>query len=88
MSEKRIVQVFICDPTEEVPLDKALLFRGDQKFTDLTDQELFFEVDIKTIIDSHNAFRATVLRKGSDKKFLDPIRIRDLKMVVVNVAGF
>src|SRR5690349_21017651 len=40
-NQRRIIQVFIADPDQNVPLDSALLYRGDQKLTDLTDQELF-----------------------------------------------
>lgn len=87
LSQKRIVQVFVCDPDDNIPLDKALLYKGDPKFTDSTDQELFFEIDIKTILDAHNEFRTTLTKKNSEKK-LDAIRVRDLKMVVVNVAQF
>ena len=44
---RRIVQVFIADPNINVPLENSLLYQGEQKFTDLTDQELFYEIEIK-----------------------------------------
>lgn len=87
---RRLVQVFIADGNENVPLEKALLYKGEPRFTDLTDQELFFEIDIKTILEEHNKYRATVV----DKKFkdriehLEPAKIRDLKMTVVLIAQF
>src|SRR5262249_38247061 len=58
---RRLVQVFIADPNENVPLDKALLYSGTQKLTDLTDQELFFEIDIKSILEAHNAERVKIV---------------------------
>lgn len=87
---RRIVQVFIADTDENVPLDKSVLYTGTQKLTDATDQELFFEVPIKEILDKHNAYRATLVNKKVKERteYLEPVRIRDLKMVVVEVAKF
>lgn len=88
--KRRIVQVFIVDPDEGVPLVDSVLYSGEQKLTDLTDQELFFEVDIKSLLDAHNTKRAALFKKDvkDRKEPLDPARIRDLKMIVVNVATF
>jgi hypothetical protein len=93
-SQRRIVQVFIADPDENIPLESAVLFKGEQKFTDLTDQELFFELPIKDILDKHNfSCRANLLNKEATKRTgkdikLEPIKVRDLRMVVVNIATF
>lgn len=89
----RIVKVFIADPNENLPLDKRVLYAGDEKFTDLTDQELFFEVPITEILGKHNELRKATLDKKTTEKsgrdvFLEPARVRDLRMVVVNVATF
>lgn len=93
MDRRRLVQVFIVDPDDDLPLEDALLYQGEQKLTDLTDQELFFEIEIKKIMDVHNKKRAKTLDKDTMKvtgkeSFLDPVRIRDLKMTVVEVAVF
>jgi hypothetical protein len=87
---RRLVQVFIADSDENVPLENSLLYTGGQKLTDLTDQELFFEIDIKSILAEHNAKRVTFINKKVKERTeqLEPARIRDLKMVVVTVAGF
>lgn len=90
MAIRRLVQVFIADPNENVPLDQSLLYSGEQKLTDATDQELFFEIDIKGILENHNEKRAKMVDKKVKERveYLEPAKIRDLKMVVVNVAGF
>lgn len=90
MPSRRLVQVFIADPDENVPLDKSLLYSGEQKLTDATDQELFFEIEIKAILEKHNAERVQFINKRVKERteFLEPVKIRDLKMVVVNVATF
>jgi hypothetical protein len=93
MSTARIVKVFIADPNENLPLDKRVLYAGDEKLTDLTDQELFFDVPMAELLAKHNALRATTIDKKQEAKsgrdvFLEPARIRDLKMVVVTVAQF
>lgn len=89
-ASRRLVQVFIADPDENVPLTDCLLYSGDQKLTDLTDQELFFEVDIKSILDTHNAKRTGFVNKAVKERVehLEPARIRDLKMTVVTIASF
>lgn len=93
VSTARIVKVFIADTNDNLPLESRVLYKGDEKLTDLTDQELFFEVPIKELLDTHNAVRAKTQDKKQTEKFgreifLEPARIRDLKMVVVNVAQF
>jgi len=89
-SKRRLVQVFIADPNENVPLEQSLLYRGDQKLTDANDQELFFELDIKDILTKHNEARVKIVDKKVKERteYLEPAKIRDLKMVVVTVAEF
>lgn len=94
MSNRRIVQVYIADPNENVPLEKSLLFQDEKPhLTDLTDQELFFEIDIKNILEKHNEYRVTVKDKESSEGknndvLLEKAKIRDLKMTVVVIAQF
>lgn len=93
MSTARIVKVFIADSNDNLPLDKRVIHSGDEQLTDLTDQELFFEVPIAALLAKHNAVRAATIDKKQAEKFgrdifLEPARIRDLKMVVVTVAQF
>ena len=90
---RRIVQVFIADPNDNVPLEHSVLYKGDQKLTDLTDTELFFEVPMADLLKSHNDKRVKFLDKEATKRSgkdvtLDPVKIRELKMVVVTVAQF
>lgn len=90
---RRLVQVFIADPDPNVPLKSALLYRGELTFTDSTDQELYFEVPVATLLAAHNVERAKWLDREASKRagkdiFLEPARVRDPRMVVVNVASF
>jgi len=90
---RRIVQVFIADTTEDIPLEFGLLYQGEPKFTDLTDEELFFEIGMKGLLDKHNIVREETIDKKATRKsgrdvYLEPARIRDLKMVVVDIAVF
>lgn len=88
--KRRLIKVIIADPDEKVPLDKCLLYSSEEKLTDLNDQELFFEIDIKTILDDHNLVRISILDKTvkERKEYLEPVKVRDLRMVVVTVATF
>lgn len=91
MSERRIVQVFIVDPDEKMPLKESLLYKGDVELTDSTNEELFFEIEIKSLLIEHNKRRREIEDKKADskeKKYLEPIRIRELSMTVVNIAEF
>jgi hypothetical protein len=90
---KRIVRVYLADTDENVPLDKSLLYKSDEKLTDLNDQELYFEIPVKELLDKHNAVRVGIVDKKATQKigkevFLEPVKIRDLKMTVVNIATF
>jgi hypothetical protein len=87
---RRLVRIIIADPDAALPLDKVLLYNGEEKFTDATDQELFFEVDIKSLLEKHNEYRATVVDPESkDKKdFLKKARVRDLRMTVLTITSF
>ncbi|MCK1363513.1 hypothetical protein [Bradyrhizobium sp. 62] len=89
MTTRRVVQVFVADPNDNIPLDDCLLFKGDEKLTDATDQELFFELDIKDLLEKHNEKRIKVIdKKVKDRtEYLEPAKVRDLKMVVVTVAN-
>lgn len=90
---KRIVRVYLADTDENVPLDKSILHATQEKLTDLTDQELFFEMPVQDVLTKHNSLRVTLLdkkataRSGRDT-FLEPVKIRDLKMTVISVASF
>jgi hypothetical protein len=90
MSARRLVKVVIVDPNENVPLNQCILYSGEEKLTDATDQELFFEIDIKQLLDAHNEKRVKVLDKKVKERteYLEPAKIRELKMVVVNIASF
>lgn len=88
--KRRLVKVVIIDPDDKVPLDKCLLHCSDEHLTDLTDQELFFEIDIKNILDKHNEVRTEIVDKTIKERteYLEPVKVRDLRMVVVTVASF
>ena len=88
---RRYVQVFIADPDPKVPLNNCLLYSSEPKMTDLTDEELFFEVEIKRILDEHNEKVRTVTVDKTIKdrtQHLEAARIRDLRMTVVTIAQF
>lgn len=87
---RRLVKVVIVDPNENIPLDQCALYNGAEKITDATDQELFFEIDINNLLTKHNEARVKLIDKKVKERteYLEPAKIRDLKMVVVNIASF
>lgn len=93
MAKRRLAKVFIVDTDENIPLDNAILYESEEKLTDATDQELFFEIDIQSLLKDHNEIRAKVKDKEASKEegetvYLEPIRIRDLKMIVTTSLEF
>ena len=86
----RRVQVFIADTDTNVPLADRILYESQPFTTDLTDQELFYDIEIKTILEAHNAKRTKLYDKAvkTRSQMLEPLRIRDLKMTVVTIAQF
>lgn len=93
-TSRRIVQVFIADPNPNVPLEKSIIYQDEKpRLTDLSDQELYFEIPIKGLLDQHNQKRVNWLDKEATKRsgkdaFLEPAKIRDLNMTVVTVVQF
>ena len=85
---RRLVRVIIIDSAETLPLDQAVIYKGDEILTDLNDQELFFEIPINDLLKKHNVDRVNFPEKKGSKEKLDPARIRDLKMNVVTIATF
>lgn len=87
----RIVQVFIADPNENLPLADRLLYKSEQFVTDLTDNELYWDIDdVKGILKAHNEKRVkTVDKSVKDRvQHLEPARIRDLRFHVTTAAQF
>jgi hypothetical protein len=85
---RRIVRVYISDTNENVPIGECLLFKGDEQLTDADDNELFFEIDVKGLLATHNEKRVKYVdKKVKDRtEYLEPAKVRDLKMTVVVLA--
>jgi len=90
----RLVKVFVVDPDASLKVVDRMIYRGEEQLTDKNDQELFFDIDMSKLLASHNEIR----EKTKDKKvkpaadgtitYLEPARIRDLRMQVVVLAQF
>lgn len=90
MGTRRLVQVFIADPDENIPLDQCLIYSGEQKLTDATDQELFFEINMRDLLEKHNENRVKLINKKVKERteYLEPVKIRELEMVVMTIVQF
>lgn len=89
--QDRLVRVIIVDTNKSIPAERRVLHKSEEFFTELSDQELFFEADPVSLLKKHNEYRTTVHDKSSGEKKsknLEPARIRDLHMAVVTVARF
>ena len=85
----RKVQQFLTDPDDNIPLESRVLYEGDVFLTDESDQELIYRVPVQEILTKHNEYRVTVRdRRYKDKEvFLEPARIRDLRLTTVTLAN-
>lgn len=90
MNIRRMVQMYVVDPDEQVPLDKSTLYKCDPFLTDLTDQELWYGINLPNLLKGHNDYRITLVNKKVKERteFLEVIRIKDLSMLVVTLAEF
>lgn len=90
MSERRLVRVVMVDPNDDVPTEIALLYDSKEVFTDKTDQELYFDIPVADLLESHNDKRTKIVDKKVKERteYLEPARIRDLKMLVITLAKF
>lgn len=91
--KRRLVQMFIVDPDRNLDVKDCVLHQTDPQLTDLTDQELFYELEIKSLLKKHNELRAKTLdKKRSEAKdkdvYLEAIRIKDLRMIVQTLVEF
>jgi hypothetical protein len=89
----RVVKVLIADTEENLPLHSRLLHSSPEKVTDATDQELYFELPMQELLTKHNEIRIKTRNKQASERagkdiMLEPIRVRDLKMVIVDIASF
>lgn len=88
---RRLVQIYIADTDQSVPLKDCLIYSSGEPFvTDMTDQELYFDIELRSVLEAHNVKRVKLYDKSVTARNvnLEPARIRDLKMSVVTLATF
>jgi hypothetical protein len=88
---RRLVEICIVDPDEDLPAEQSVVYQGERKMTDLIDSELFFELDISEMVKRHNEVRSGVLvddKFTGNKVPLKPVKVRDLRMTVITIASF
>lgn len=91
---RRLIRLLVVDPHPSVPLDQCVLYQSDEKMTDLSDQDLFYEIasELMPKLKAHNEKRVTwnERAKADNEKAvkLEPARISDLTMTTVVIASF
>lgn len=90
---KRYVQVFVVDPDSNVPIKDSILYKSEQFFTDETDMEIRHGLNLTNLLDRHNSKRIKMRNKDASLKFgrdiyLEPLKLRELKIVVSTIARF
>lgn len=80
----RIVDIYVVDTDEDLPVSRRLMKSVTDKFTDESDDALKMTLNID--IDAHNKTRAVFV--DDDDRPLKPIRISDLSVKIVERARF
>lgn len=90
VNKKRLVRVVLVDPNDNIPINRQVLYKGDETYTDQTDEELRYELNLKEILAKHNEYRVTVIDKTVKERtqHLEPARLRDLVFNVIIAAIF
>jgi len=88
-SARRIVRIIISDNHEDILLTNTVLYDSGEITTDQTDQELYFDLDMKGLLEKHNATRTATLDTEYPEStvYLEAARIRDLNMTVITIAA-
>ena len=76
MSSKRIVSVTISDKDPNVPVKDSVLHRETGRITDVSDDQIFMEVDTLGLLKVHNEKRAKMDNDKGGK--LKPIQVENL----------
>lgn len=88
----RLVRVVIADTNKSVPMERRVIYKSEEFYTDLSDVELYYEADVMSLLRKHNEYRTTLIDKATEgnrkERHLDPARVRDLHMAVVTIASF
>jgi len=90
MAQLRKVKQFLVDPSadESLTLEKRILHEGPEFWTDETDQELQHRVPVIDLLKKHNEHRVTVVDKthrGDKERFLEPVKLRHLRLTTVTI---
>lgn len=89
-ARRRLVDIFIVDTHPCVPVENAMMYRQENVFTDKTDDELWLDADIQSLLKKHNVKRVTWDNAMSSIKGakLPPARLHDLKRIVGTSVSF
>lgn len=85
----RVVQQYLTDRNDNIPLEKRVLYKGNEFLTDLSDDELRYNVPVMDLLRAHNEYRVTVRDKAyKDKEvFLEEARPGELCLTTVTLAA-
>lgn len=86
---RRIVEIFITDPNQWVPLDHAVIYHAERFASDKPDSELFMAIPIVELTAEYNKKRVTFQDKSFRESdvFLEEIKPRDLRFVVRTITA-
>jgi len=91
---KRVVKVYIVDKDDRLRgkyINKSLVYVSENIVTSESDEEVVMQLDIATILNTHNEIRSRVVdleltRQLGRETFLEEIEVRDLDIRVVRLA--
>lgn len=91
--QRRMVHVLVVDPDLKVPDEQSVLHDSKEFVTSKTDEELKYDLNLKTMLEEHNVVRGKVVDEAASEKrgkdiFLKKIKISNLVIHVYETAKF
>jgi hypothetical protein len=91
MSRHRIMEFYLIDLNESIPIEKSIIYHGERRVTDKTDEEIWIEIGVDEILKKYNEYRVTVVNKHLSENsgrdvYLEPIEFRDVIRRVVQYS--
>ena len=94
-AQRRLVRRLIVDPDSRLKAKEALVYLDDTPvLSDLSDDELFMEIDVKGMLAKHNEKRGDIEDKSVSRQFEkvvyleDDLEPNDLRFHVITEASF
>lgn len=84
---RRIVQLIAVDTNINVPIERSVIYTGEDVLTDKSDAELILDMDMLKLLPAYNEYRVRVVDRDRSETsgrdiFLEPLKIDNVQFLV------